>query len=383
VSERAIVSDRLVALAAELRRHGTRVGTGEIIAAERALLAIDPASRSQARHALRATLCAGRADLAGFDAAFARWAGARSPGADRPPIDPVATAVLPRAAVAAEGAPPVPIEADDLRPAAWSEVELLRQKDFAEYSDQERRAATALIARIAVRGPQRVSRRTRASRHAEHRPDSRATLRAAMRHAGEPIERRGRERLRTHRRLVLVLDVSGSMEPYSRVLLQYAQACVAARRRCEAFSFGTRLTRITGELKGRNPDRALARAASAVADWSGGTRIGDALAELNREHGRRIGRGAVVVVLSDGWDRGDPERLGDELARLARCAHRLVWLNPLKASPGYEPLTRGMVAALPHLDAFLAGNNLASLTELADLMEIGFDARRGDERRPG
>jgi uncharacterized protein with von Willebrand factor type A (vWA) domain len=177
--------------------------------------------------------------------------------------------------------------------------------------------------------------------------------------------------------LVLVCDVSGSMAPYSRMLIQYAQACVAARRRCEVFAFGTRLTRITIELRGRDPDAALERAAGAVMDWSGGTRIGDALAELNREHGRRLGRGAVIVILSDGWDRGDPELLRREMARLARCSHRLVWLNPLKASPGYEPLTRGMVAALPHVDAFLAGNTLASLEQLAQLMESGFE---GDVR---
>jgi uncharacterized protein len=156
------------------------------------------------------------------------------------------------------------------------------------------------------------------------------------------------------------------------MLLQYAQACVAARRRTEVFAFGTRLTRITNELRGRDPDRALDRAAETVEDWSGGTRIGAAVGELNRVHGRRIGRGAVVVVLSDGWDRGDPEELAAELARLHRCAHRLVWLNPLKAHPEYEPLVRGMRAALPHLDAFLAGNSLASLAELADLMEATF-----------
>jgi uncharacterized protein len=254
---------------------------------------------------------------------------------------------------------------------------VLREKDFAEYGDEERRAARSLVARIAARGPRRLSRRTRAAHRVRRRPDPRATMRAALRHAGEPVERRGRERVLGQRPLVLAVDVSGSMEPYSRMLVQYAQACVAARRRCEAFAFGTRLTRITGELTGRDPDRALARASEAVADWSGGTRIGDALAELNREHGRRIGRGAVVVVLSDGWDRGDPERLGRELERLARCSHTLVWLNPLKASPGYEPLTRGMRAALPHVDAFLAGNNLASLDELADLMEAGFKTTGG------
>jgi hypothetical protein len=153
------------------------------------------------------------------------------------------------------------------------------------------------------------------------------------------------------------------------MLLAYMQACVAARRRVEAFVFGTRLTRVTAELRRRDPDAALERAASVVHDWSGGTRIGEALATLNREHGRRIGRGAVVVLLSDGWDRGEPDQLESEIARLARCAHRLIWLNPLKAHPDYEPLTRGMQAALPFVDEFLAGNSLASLEELADTLD--------------
>jgi uncharacterized protein len=144
---------------------------------------------------------------------------------------------------------------------------------------------------------------------------------------------------------------------------------VAARRRVEAFVFGTRLTRVTAELAGRDPDSALDRAAGAADDWSGGTRIGDALSALNREHGRRLGRGAIVVLVSDGWDRGEPARLAEEMARLHRCAHRLIWLNPLKAHPGYEPLTRGMQAALPHVDHLLAGNSIASLAHLADLME--------------
>jgi uncharacterized protein with von Willebrand factor type A (vWA) domain len=164
------------------------------------------------------------------------------------------------------------------------------------------------------------------------------------------------------------------MEPYARMLLTYLQACVAARRRVEAFAFGTRLTRITRELRGRDADVALRRAVEAVQDFSGGTRIGESLGTLNREHGRRVGRGAVVVVLSDGWDRGEPELLGAEMERLRRCAHRVIWLNPLKAQEGYEPLTRGMSAALPHADHFLAGNSLASLEELADLLEGGLDA---------
>jgi hypothetical protein len=159
------------------------------------------------------------------------------------------------------------------------------------------------------------------------------------------------------------------MEPYARMLLAYMQACVAARRRVEAFVFGTRLTRVTAELRGRDPDAALARAAGAVQDWSGGTRIGEALATLNREHGRRIGRGSVVVLLSDGWDRGDPDQLEREIGRLARCSHRLIWLNPLKAHPDYEPLTRGMRAALPFVDEFMAANSLASLEELAEALD--------------
>jgi uncharacterized protein with von Willebrand factor type A (vWA) domain len=135
------------------------------------------------------------------------------------------------------------------------------------------------------------------------------------------------------------------------------------------FAFGTRLTRITRELQRRDPDAALERAARAVEDWHGGTRIGASLATLNRVHGRRVSRGAVAVVLSDGWDRGEPDELAAEIARLHRCVHRLVWLNPLKAHPDYEPLTRGMVAAMPHLDMFLAGNSIAALEELAVILE--------------
>ena len=200
-------------------------------------------------------------------------------------------------------------------------------------------------------------------------PDLRATARLSLRRGGELLERRWRAPTERPRRLVLVLDVSGSMAPYARMLLQYVQACVAGRARVEAFAFGTRLTRITRELAGRDPDLALERAAAHVADWSGGTRIGASLAALNREHGRRIGRGAFVVLLSDGWDRGDPDELAAELQRLRRCAHRVVWLNPLAADPRYEPLTRGMRAALPHVDRLLPGNSIQSLEELAELME--------------
>jgi uncharacterized protein len=374
------LTGRLVLLAASMRAAGARVGVDELLSAHQALGAVDASDRNAAYFALRATMCSRRSDLAAFDAAFAELFTAPAPPPSEPPpaLDEVASLVLPRVAVPGDESPRA-VEGDlEVVPAAWSDVELLHEKDFAEYTEGERLAARAIMRRLAAAGPQRASRRTRPARrrgappHAA-RPDLRRTIRASLRTGGDPFERHWREPAQRPRPLVLVCDVSGSMEPYARMLLQYLQACVAARRRVEAFVFGTRLTRVTGELAGRDPDRALDRAAGAAADWSGGTRIGDALATLNREFGRRLGRGAIVVLLSDGWDRGEPRQLGREIARLGRCAYRLIWLNPLKASPDYEPLTRGMQAALPHVDHFLAGNSLASLEELAILMEGGFE----------
>jgi uncharacterized protein with von Willebrand factor type A (vWA) domain len=349
----------------------------ELIAAHRALAAVDPADRSAAYFALRATLCSRHDDFAAFDAAFAELFVPRMvPVPELPEELEAAGLALPRVGVPAEEVA-VPAQGEaEVVPSAWSDAELLREKDFADYTDAERQLARRVMRRLARTGPTRPSRRTRraprrgAPPHAA-RPDLRRTMRSSLRTGGDPVERHWREPSERPRPLVLVCDVSGSMEPYARMLLQYMQACVAARRRVEAFVFGTQLTRVTAELAGRDPDRALDRAAGAAGDWSGGTRIGDALATLNREHGRRLGRGAIVVLLSDGWDRGDPEQLAAEMARLARCAHTLIWLNPLKAHPGYEPLTRGMQAALPHVDHFLSGNSLASLAHLADLMEGG------------
>jgi uncharacterized protein with von Willebrand factor type A (vWA) domain len=374
------LTGRLVLLAASMRAAGARVGVDELLSAHRALSAVDASDRDAAYFALRPTLCSRHSDLEAFDAAFAELFAPPAPVPPEPPpaLDDVASLVLPRVAVPG-ATPPQMSEADiEVVPAAWSDVELLHEKDFAEYTEGERLAARAIMRRLASVGPQRASRRTRPARrrgappHAA-RPDLRRTIRASLRTGGDPFERHWREPGERPRPLVLVCDVSGSMEPYARMLLQYMQACVAARRRVEAFVFGTRLTRVTGELAGRDPDRALDRAAGAAEDWSGGTRIGEALATLNREYGRRVGRGAIVVLLSDGWDRGDPQQLSAEMARLERCAHRLIWLNPLKASPEYEPLTRGMQAALPYVDHFLAGNSLASLEELAILMEGGFE----------
>jgi uncharacterized protein len=374
-------------LVASMRAGGVRVGVGELLAAHRALSAVlargEPegltpqrGDRASAYFALRATLCSRHDDLAAFDAAFAEWF--------LPPPDPLPEApaalsdaarlVLPRVALPSAKGVAKPAAETEVVPSAWSDVELLRQKDFAEYSDEERRRARRAIRRLAANAPTRPSRRTRPARrrgappHAA-RPDLRHTIRASLRTGGDPFERHWREPGERPRPLVLVCDVSGSMEPYARMLLAYMQACVVARRRVEAFVFGTRLTRVTAELRSRDPDRALDRAAGATRDWSGGTRIGEALATLNREHGRRLGRGAVVVLLSDGWDRGDPAQLESEMARLARCSHRLIWMNPLKAHPDYRPLTRGMTAALPYVDEFMAGNSLGSLERLVEALD--------------
>jgi uncharacterized protein with von Willebrand factor type A (vWA) domain len=363
--------ERLGDLTSVLRAQGTRVGVGELLTAVRCLERVDVASREDVRLALRIVLCSHHADLERFDLAFTAVFG---DGRVAPPEDPLSDlgsierAALPSLAMpdpargaAAQGA--------ETLPAAWSDIELLREKDFARYTEAEMALARELIARLAHRHPTRLSRRTRPSRRRGHAPDLRQTVHRSLRTGGEPLHRRWRTPTQRPRQVVLVCDVSGSMSPYARMLLQYMHACVVARRRVEAFAFGTRLTRITQELAGRDHDRALDRAAAVVTDFSGGTRIGAAIAELNRVHGRRLGRGSVVVVLSDGWDRGEPEQLEVEMARLRRAAYRLVWLNPLAAHPDYEPLARGMQAAVPHTDRLLAGNSLASLEQLAEILE--------------
>jgi uncharacterized protein len=365
------VVDPLSMLAAEMRLAGARVGLGELLTAHRALAAVDCTSRADAKVALRTVLCSRREDLERFEQAFVAVFGDER--AREQPLDELGAIqreAPPRSGVRGAAAEErMGTEDPTAVPAAWSEVELLRVKDFAHYSDAEMAQARELIARLARRGPTRISRRTRPVRRRGHEPDLRRLLRASLRTGGAPVHRHWRAPSVRQRPVVLVCDVSGSMEPYARVLLQYLHACVAARRRVEAFAFGTRLTRITNELSGRDHDHALDRAAAAVVDFAGGTRIGAALAELNRAHGRRLGRGAVVVILSDGWDRGDPDVLGLEMQRLQRSAHRLVWLNPLAAHPDYEPLTRGMRAAVPHADQLLPGNSLASLEQLAETLE--------------
>jgi uncharacterized protein with von Willebrand factor type A (vWA) domain len=251
----------------------------------------------------------------------------------------------------------------------WSPAEVLRHRDFAAYSHAELVEARRLMADLRLAGALRHSRRRRATHRDRGHPDLRRTVRRSLRSGGEPIDRAFRSVTLRPRRIVLLFDVSGSMEPYARALLRFVQAAVVGHSRVEAFAVGTRLTRITRELSSRDPDAALAAAASRVLDWSGGTRLGDGLREFNDRWGvRGMARGAVVVILSDGWDRGDPEVLGEQMARLQRVAHRVVWVNPLKATPEYAPLAQGMAAALPYVDEFVAGHSMAALEELAEVI---------------
>lgn len=248
----------------------------------------------------------------------------------------------------------------------FSATEVLRNKDFADYTDDELIEAQQLMSRLRLLGsPRRSLRLTQADRRTA-RPDLRRTVRAAMRAHGEPMRRHFHEPTTRHRRLVLLLDVSGSMEPYARALIRFVHAAVAGRQKVEAFALGTRLTRVTRELSSRDPDEALRRAATAVADFGGDTRLGEGLRVFNDEWGQRgTARGAIVVVLSDGWDRGDPDVLAEQMQRLHRVAHRVIWVNPLKVTPGYAPLARGMAAALPHVDRFVEGHSLDAIERLA------------------
>jgi uncharacterized protein with von Willebrand factor type A (vWA) domain len=223
------------------------------------------------------------------------------------------------------------------------------------------------MADLRLAGALRSSRRRRPARRG--RPDVRRTVRRALRAGGEPVQRSFVGPSTRPRRVVLLCDVSGSMEPYARALVRFLHTAVVGRGRVEAFALGTRLTRITRELSSRDPDEALAAAAHRVQDWSGGTRLGEGLREFNDRWGvRGMARGAVVVILSDGWDRGDPADLAEQMARLARVAYRIVWVNPLKATPEYAPLARGMAAALPYVDEFVEGHSVAALESLVEVI---------------
>ena len=342
-----------MAFARTLRAGGIDVPTGAVTTFVEALAEVGVADRESVYWAGRATLVKRPEDAPVYDRAFdAFWLG--TPPPDEPVEEPVVELVE------TEGA------TIGLR---YSRHELLRHKDFSAYTSSEFDEARRLMADLRLAGALRRSRRMRPSRRRRGRPDVRGTVRAAMRTSGEPLRRAFLETSERPRRLVLLCDVSGSMDPYVRGLVRFLHAAVVGRTRVEAFALGTRLTRLTRELSSRDPDRAIARAAAAVADWSGGTRLGDGLRAFNDTWGvRGMARGAVVVILSDGWDRGDPAVMTEQMARLSRVAHRVVWVNPLKASPGYEPLARGMAAALPYVDEFVEGHNLAAMERLVEVI---------------
>lgn len=259
----------------------------------------------------------------------------------------------------------------EMEVAVASREERLATTDFAELTDGELRDLRHLMSQIRISVPLRPARRHHRHHHGD-RLDLRATLRRSRRSGGDPIEhitRRARER---PRKVVVLCDISGSMAPYSRACLQLLHAA-AGGQRAEVFTFATRLTRLTRVLSITDPDAALAMAASAAPDWNGGTRIGAALKEFLDRYGRRgVARGAVVVIVSDGWDREDPDAIVEQMARLRRLAHRILWINPRHAAPGFVPLAGGMAAALPYCDALVSGNTLVALGEaMGTLAEPG------------
>jgi uncharacterized protein with von Willebrand factor type A (vWA) domain len=250
----------------------------------------------------------------------------------------------------------------------YSDVDQLRRKDFAACTPEELEEIARLLRETRARATQRSRRMARSKRdHGRH--DTRATMRQTLRSGGEVVRLMHREPTLRPRRVVLLCDVSGSMEPYVRALLRFLHVVVVGRGRVEAFAVGTRLTRLTRQLSSRDPDAALSQAIERVLDWSGGTRLGEGIGSFNDRFGMPgMARGAIVVILSDGLDRGDPALLAGEMARLHRAAHRTIWVNPLKASVGYEPLARGMAAALPHVDQFVEGHSAASLDALVGVI---------------
>jgi uncharacterized protein with von Willebrand factor type A (vWA) domain len=363
-----------------LRAAGLEVGPGRVQDAVGALNAVEIESRHQVYWALRCTLISRHGDIEAFDEAFAAFFEGDSvednehPAA--PPEQPGATGstssdqpTVGRIEQAAEGEAEGGEEEPSESGMRFSAVERLRELDFASYTEDELRRAARLMARIAAVAPLRRSRRLGPA--GEGRTfDKRRTLRSAMRTDGYPLVCLWREPRIVPRKLVFVVDVSGSMEPYARAMLMFLQVAVRSGRRVEAFTFGTRLTRVTKELEGRDPDRALRATTRVVQDWAGGTRIGANLKALNDDWGRLgVTRGAVVVIVSDGWERGDISALEREMARLRLTAHTLAWVNPLAGEPGYQPLAQGMAAALPYLDNFLPGHNLRSLETLAEVLE--------------
>jgi uncharacterized protein len=351
-----------------LREAGLEVGPGRISDALCGLDRVDIARSDDVYWALRTTLVSNADDLESFDRAFAAWF-LRSPSPPRyrgpKPSDPT-KALTER--MRTDGASRANGDRDEPTTVGWSAHEVLRRKDFGAMTDEEYARVAKAIAEVATSRPLRRSRRLRP--HARgRRLDLRRLARRSLARGGDPIERTFRRRIEVPRKLIVLCDVSGSMEAYTRALLLFLHAAVGSGRGVEVFVFGTRLIRLTDEFRTRDPELALAGAAERVVDWAGGTRIGASLRTFNDIWGRRaLTRGAAVVIVSDGWEREDATLVAQEMDRLRRAAYAVIWVNPLKGSPEYQPLAAGMRAALPYVDRFVAGHNLASLEELAGVL---------------
>ncbi len=359
----------LAGFSRELRSAGLAVGSGDILAYCSAMGSLDPSDLLDLYWAGRTTLVTRRESIPVYDEVFRRYflGGA----------DPVREMLTLKAQVTAETQAVLEVPAVD--PAGTgqdreeatlglmaSDAEALRHKSFAACTPEELAAVRRIMARIRLTPPKRRTRRTRTAPRGRS-PDLRRTLRESLRRGGEPAElfwRRRRVRLRP---LILILDVSGSMADYSRNLLQFAYSARRAADKVEVFCFGTRLTRVTRALDHRRPDDALELAAKEVFDWEGGTRIGASLDAFVKDWGRRgLCRGGIVVICSDGLDRGDPDVLAAAMERLARLSHRVVWMNPHKGdNQDFRPSTLGMMVAAPHVDLILSGHDLSSLEEFA------------------
>jgi uncharacterized protein with von Willebrand factor type A (vWA) domain len=357
------VVETLTGFARTLRAAGVGADPERFQAMVRALSHLDVLNPDDVYWAGRLTMCADPADLPRYDRCFDAYFSGLTASARRtapPPVTVVRHASTP--GTAGEEKP------GDVSLATASEIEVLRLRDVARLSATERAEVHRLLALLDDVSAQRRSRRFTASHRG--RLDPHRTVRSILRRGGEISGLHHRAHRTRPRRVVLLVDVSGSMSPYADVLLRFAHAAVrSAPRTTEVFSAGTRLTKVTRELRQRDPDTAMTAVSSAIPDWSGGTRLGEELKEFLDRFGQRgMARGAIVVIASDGWERGDASLLGEQMARLHRLAHRVVWSNPHKAQPGYEPLTAGMLAALPYVDDFVAGHSLAALEELAGVI---------------
>ena len=372
------------AFSRRLREAGVPITAERAARFAHALTLVKPITRRRLYWTARAVLVSDAGQVKAFDSVFVSVFGTREPAAELEPEDAETAPAADRGEAPQSHAgtgvggdevsssPSGSGEEGELRevavPMAASDEERLRTKRFDALAPGELAQLYGLMARLEVATPRRRTRRSKRDRHGE-RIDMRRTLRRSMHTAGDPIRLARRRRRVVRRRVVMLCDISGSMEPYARAYLQFLTCAAGSGPDAEAFVFATRLTRLTRALRSRSPERAIQRAAATAPDWSSGTRIGDALKAFNDRHGRRgMARGALVVILSDGWERGDPALVAQEMERLSRLAYRIVWVNPRVGASGFSPRAGGMAAAQPYCDALVSGHSLEALDEVVDAM---------------